>query len=144
MLTGTLWETQQKGALRDYLPKTALEPREKASDSPVVKKGTATVSDYRLYSNKWSFNVNVENQAYIEVPIFYFPGWYAKIDGVDTTINNENYLGRIGIIVDGGVHRVEGKFINTPIRSAANTISVISLIMLILSVAYGKTRKILK
>lgn len=144
MLTGILWETQQKGALLDYLPKTALEPREKAPDSPVVKKGSATVSDYRIYSNKWSFNVDVENQAYIEVPVFYFPGWYAKIDGKDTTINYENYLGRIGVIVDGGAHRVEGIFANTPIRFAANTISVLSLISLIFIVVYGKTRKILK
>jgi hypothetical protein len=142
LLSGQRWEIQQKGALLDYLPKTALEPEEKAPETPEAKKGTAAVYDFENHSNWWKFTTVAETQSYIEVPVFYFPGWKAKIDGEDTTINYENYLGRIGIIADTGVHRIEGRFFDTPLRKFSNILTAGSLLALVLIVLYEKTRKI--
>ena len=141
-LTGAFWEEQQKGAILDYLPKTALEPKEKAPTIPEAKKGSATVENFENRSNKWSFTTEVESQAYIEVPVFYFPEWKVKIDGGDAPLNFENYLGRIGVIVSAGEHAVEGIFTNTPIRTISNIISVLSALAAISLVLYGKNRKI--
>jgi hypothetical protein len=142
LLSGQYWELQQKGAILDYLPKTALEPRQKATDIPEVKKGTAAVYHFENYSNWWKFITVAETQSYIEVPVFYFPGWEVKVDGGGSTINYENYLGRIGVIVGAGTHSVEGRFADTPTRRLSNILTALSVISLLFVVSYGKTRKI--
>ena len=62
-MTGELWEYQRKGAILDYLPKTALEPREGAN---------TTLSNFQSYSNKFSFEINLDKETQIEIPIFIF------------------------------------------------------------------------
>ena len=140
-LSGALWEEQQKGAILDYLPKTALEPQEKAPPGPYVVAGTASLQNFINGSNGFAFSADVKRSAQIEVPVFYFPNWKVMVDGKETPVSYQNHLGRIALNLEEGSHTVEGRFGNTPIRTTANILSVASLVVLTL-LLYGKSKKL--
>lgn len=125
-LTGQNFIDQQAGAILDYLPKTALEPRELAPSSPLIIKGKAQAANFVNHSNRWSFDVNVVSRATLDVPVFDFPNWTAFIDG--KVINHQISFpsGRIEIQVPEGEHTVGGIFENTPIRTFGNILSLVS------------------
>jgi hypothetical protein len=140
-LSGALWEEQQKGAILDYLPKTALEPQEKAPPGPYVVAGAASLQNFVNGSNGFAFSADVKRSAQIEVPVFYFPNWKVMVDGKETPVSYQNHLGRISLNFEKGSHVVEGKFTNTPIRTTANVLSIASLVILSL-LLYGKSKKL--
>ena len=131
-LNGELWEAQRKGAILDYLPKTALEPREAAQSTPLVISGKIGANTFENYSNRWKFKVEVLEDAQIEIPVYYFPNWKVKVNGKVYPSNHNNLLGRISINLSKGSYTVDGRFRNTPIRSIANILSLISLVVFIL------------
>ncbi|MDD2822939.1 MAG: 6-pyruvoyl-tetrahydropterin synthase-related protein [Candidatus Daviesbacteria bacterium] len=141
-LSGRLWEDQQKAAILDYLPKTAYEPREKAPSNPMLISGNAEISAFSNYSNRWSFETTVKKPSTIELPVFDFPNWQVKVNGKNYPHSNQNYLGRISINLPEGMYKVEGYFHNTPIRTLANIVSLVSLCLLIIMSIYGKSKKI--
>jgi len=122
-LSGELWEEQRRGAILDYLPITALEPREGAN---------TTLSNFQSYSNKFSFEINLDKETQIEIPIFYFPNWEVTVNGKAYPSTHDNLLGRISVSLEEGSYEVIGKFKNTPLRTFANTITLISVIGFIL------------
>ncbi len=128
-ITGEAWDLQRRGAVLDYLPKTALEPREGAPSDPIITAGSANISNFVNKSNSFSFNVEVDKSAVIHVPVYYFPNWEVKVNGKDHPISYDNYLGRISINLETGKYEVEGLFKNTPIRTFANTITLFSLLL---------------
>lgn len=140
-LSGTLWEEQQKGAILDYLPKTALEPQEKAPSGAYVVAGTASLQNYIQKSNRFSFSADVKKSAQVEIPVFYFPDWKVTVDGKEVPVSYQNHSGRIAVNLEKGSHTIEGNFRNTPIRTVANTISLLSLGVLFL-LLYGKGKKL--
>lgn len=136
-LSGQNFIDQQKGALLDYLPKGALEPRELAPSIPLVVLGKAKIQDFVKKSGGWSFKANVQEKASIEVPVFDFAGWRVNYPYKAGTI------GRITVDLPVGEHEVVGKFGNTPIRTFGNAVSVLSFVFLVLVIKNGKIRKVL-
>ena len=130
-LSGNLWDLQRRGALLDYLPTTALEPREAAPDRPLVISGTAETTNFINRSNNWEFTVDVKDNAEIEIPVYYFPDWRVKVDGKEYPFSHNNTIGRISVSLPPGNYQVMGNFKNTPLRSAANIITAISAIGLL-------------
>lgn len=138
------FETQQKASILDYLPKTALEPREKAPDQPIIISGKATINNFINRSNYWKFEINVLDQTKIEIPIFDFPNWNVFIDNQKVAHNHNNLLGRISFDLLPGTYNIEGRLENTPIRTLANIISLISILGIIILGKYGKIKKFFK
>jgi hypothetical protein len=130
LLSGQNFVDQQKGALLDYLPKTALEPRELPPK----------VDNFVNRSNSWELKVNIDKETVVEVPVFDFPEWKVFVDGKVFPHSNKNVLGRISFTLPQGEHVVIGKFTNTPIRTLGNTLTLISFIALV--AIYAKSRKI--
>lgn len=139
-LSGQNFIDQQKGSLLDYLPKTALEPRQLPPSEPYVVTGEAKMKNFVNKSNFWSFDINVKKEASVEVPVFDFPNWTVYVDGKEVDHNHKNVLGRIGFTLPAGEHAVQGKFLNTPIRTFANTTTLVAFLLLIL--IYAKGRKL--
>ena len=129
--TGELWETQRRGAILDYLPKTALEPREGAPISPLITSGKAAISSFENKSNRWKFNIKVLETSIVEVPVYYFPNWEVRVNGEKYPFKYDNILGRIAIELKQGEYKVSGNFRNTTIRNIANLITILSLVGLI-------------
>lgn len=143
-LSGRLWLEQQRASILDYLPKTALEPREPAPTQPVVVSGKADVANFVKQSNRWEFRIDVDKSSVVEMPIFDFPNWQVEVNGEKITHSNRNFLGRISLNLAPGSYKVVGKFQDTPTRAVSNFISALSWLIILLILSYGKIRKILK
>lgn len=141
-LSGQNFIDQQKGALLDYLPKTALEPRELSPGKPYVVAGDAKIENFVNKSNIWEFRIKVNKGALIEVPVFDFPNWTVYVNNKKITHTNDNILGRIGFNLPQGEFKIQGRFLNTPIRALGNTITLLNLLLLIGISIYGKNRKV--
>lgn len=128
-LSGVNFIDQQKGALLDYLPKSALEPRE----LPIMPSG------FSSGTNHWKLFTDEKEVKTFEVPVFDFPNWTVDVDGKIISHSRSIPLGRIAFEVPAGKHTVKGNFRNTSVRSVANIISFLSLCFLVF---YAKNRKI--
>lgn len=141
-LSGKLWDDQKQAAILDYLPVTAVRPQEPAQENPLIISGKATIQNFEKRSNRWQFQVTASGNTIIEVPIFDFPKWDVKVNGLPAKYSSKNYLGRIDVILNkSGQYLVTAKMTDTPIRQVSNTISTASLIILLLSIFYGKNNK---
>lgn len=139
-LSGILWQTQQKASILDYLPNTAVEPREGAPADPIILSGQARIENFNNRSNKWKFNARVESDTQIEMPVFDFPNWQVFVNGKKIDHSNKNHLGRISFALGKGDYIVTGKFADTWIRTLSNLISLVS-IFIVGYLYYGKYRK---
>jgi len=135
-LTGDLWEAQRKGAIFDYLPVTAIEPKEPADGEPKLISGKADIFGFVKRSNYWEFEVKEGSDAWeVEVPVFQFPGWVVK--------NYDWSSGESGrIIIEGGGsdQKIMGMLRNTGIRSFGNIITLVSIASLFIIWRYEKDR----
>lgn len=126
-LTGSLWEEQQKGAILDYLPQTAIEPKEKAGDVATTNRRDLIVGYFLRSSNYWEFEVvNGEAGGLVTIPVFNFPGWEAPGFTLATSME--------GTIVVIGAKKgdiVRGYFKDTDVRTVANLLTLFSLIALV-------------
>lgn len=86
-----------------------------------------------------SFTVSSSSSFDFRLNTFNFPGWTAYIDSKKTSIFDNNDYKLITIKVPRGIHRLNFIFENTPVRSAGNIISVIS----ILTIAIYEIRRML-
>ena len=130
-LSGDMWEAQRRGAVLDYLPKTALEPREGAPTTPLITAGKADITNFVNKSNSFEFDAKIIEEAAIHVPTYYFPNWQVEVNEKKYPISFDNYLGRISINLTEGNYHVVGNFKNTPIRNIGNIITLISIAGLI-------------
>ncbi|EKD94546.1 MAG: hypothetical protein ACD_26C00034G0081 [uncultured bacterium] len=130
-LSGELWESQRKGAILDYLPKTALEPREGAPTMPEIITGIADITNFVNKSDSFKFNVKVTKESQIDIPVYYFPNWKVTVNGKKHDSNHNNLLGRISINLPIGEYKIEGKFRNTLLRNVSNMLSLLSASWLI-------------
>jgi len=137
-LSGKLWETQQKAAILDYLPKGAIQPREGAPYGPILRSGDAVFESFKLNSNSFEFKTRVAIPSDIEVPVFDFPGWKVTVNDSEFKHSNQNSLGRISVHLESGEYLISGKFTNTPVRTLANLLTLFSAIVLIYFIVYGK------
>lgn len=140
-LSGKLWETQQKAAILDYLPKGAVQPREGAPYAPILRSGDAIFEDFKLNSHSFEFKTKVKTVSNIEAPVFDFPVWKVKVNNQDFKHSHQNYLGRISVHLDKGEYVVSGKFTNTPIRTFANYLTLFSVSVLTYFYFHGKRHK---
>lgn len=111
----------------EYLPKDIVKPvnsegiiRERITSTPFItvleKKETDTYSAYEI---------NVSDDQILTIRMAYFPGWRYFLDGKPLSLKVEK--GMPVVIVSKGVHRLEMRFTNTPIRTMGNLISLLSI-----------------
>ncbi|MFA5932498.1 MAG: YfhO family protein [Microgenomates group bacterium] len=115
-----------------YEPKTAeLTPQGNLNKWALIQ-GKGKVEEKAIkQENKQFTTTSTETLAFL-LTTHYFPGWKAYIDNAETKIETTQGYGFMQIEVPQGVHKVEFKFTNTPIRSAANLISIFSLITFVI------------
>lgn len=137
-LTGVAFELQQKAAIMDYLPKTAkFAPESLAFEKPKSIEGDLTVGQFSKTSDSFSFDVDVYTPSSVEVPVMYFPGWVVYVDGrmVKPEVHGDN--GLIKVTFTEGQHQVFGEFADTPIRKAANMVSLLSFGVFLVVIVFG-------
>jgi hypothetical protein len=90
-----------------------------------------SVTDYRATPLSISVVVSTTNQFPITLYLFYFPGWRATVDGVETPITPSVPNGLITLTVPSGQHTLTITFGDTPLRTFSAIISILALIALL-------------
>jgi hypothetical protein len=119
----------QSGAgLRDYWPIYGQTyPKQRAPHLPEIVDGQATITGYERLSNQLFANIESSASATLVIPQVYFPGWSAYLDNSPLPISLEPELGLISLNVPSGHHRLILKLRNTPLRTLANLLSLVSV-----------------
>ena len=134
-LTGGELEGQKKGAILDYLPKSAKVPQIVSDGQPKVIVGDVEVKNFYLTSDSWRFETkNSGGDFEVEVPVFNFPEWRSNYD----IYTSEN--GRI-VVRGSEDSEVYGYFENTKIRNIGNSITLLSIFTLLVYSSYGIVKK---
>lgn len=142
-LSDPLWEIQQKAGLLDYLPKAAYyEPQARAPYEPEIRSGKADPENYQVGSDSFTFSIRVDETANVEIPIIEYPQWKVFVNGKEYPHTDENHWGRLRIDLPPGIYEVSGKLYNTPIRTVANLMTLVSVSLLIMIITWKKFRKV--
>lgn len=112
-------------------------PQEKIS----ITKGSGEILSQKIKSQEYDISLNIKEPADIRLSTYYFPGWKAYLDNRPVTIDSDNdfYLITIKNISPSSRHLLV-RFENTPIRTAGNLISLISIALLV--ALFGKKYKL--
>lgn len=134
-LSGEQFIIQQKSAILDYLPKTAKDaPKSLAPDKPWLVSGEAELPNFTKTASTFFFDAKVHDDAVIQIPIMYFPGWKVYSlsgQGIELPVEVGGQYGAMQITLPKGDYMIEGRFTNTPIRSVGNALTVISFFALL-------------
>ena len=112
---------------------------ERPPASYTIENGRMTQQTRRKYLEK-DLTVFMDDAGTVTVNTLYFPGWIAYVDGEKVPIQ---YMkdGVIHISVPQGEHRVFVHFSGTPVRTAANVLSLASVaVSAVLGYTYGRKR----
>lgn len=124
----------------EYLPKNFSAPQD---PNDVVRQKIeldpkAKLENLNIISSKYTFDIEANSTVKVTVKTSFFPGWRTFVDGKEVEIQKED--GIFNFIVPKGTHKALVKFVNTPIRTIGNILSVISLTFLI-AITVIKSRK---
>lgn len=128
--SGESWQLQQTVSINDYLPVYVKNaPTKEASFLPEVVFGQVDFLKIDKGTNWQDYEIDVRSdKAKIRLQVFYFPGWEVKIDETKVEIDIENDLGLITFDVESGLHKIQAKLRDTPIRIVSNFISFAALV----------------
>ena len=79
--------------------------------------------------------VHTAAAASLKLHKFYFPGWQATADGVPVTVSPDGPLGLATIAIPAGEHDLLVSFGETPLRVAANLVSLLGGAVIVLGLA---------
>lgn len=140
--SGISWEKQLTISIFDYLPIYAkFPPTSAAPRDPETLEGLADFKSAQKGSDFKKWVVDVTQPALLRAPVFDFPGMRVFIDGqpvehINNDCRNEDFcLGLVTFPVGLGHHEILIKLTNTPIRSIANLITIISTLVVLILVA---------
>lgn len=79
-----------------------------------------------------AIKTDANKNSLLRIRTFYFPGWMAYIDGIQTEIRKENDSGAMLVSIPGGIHILELKFRDTPIRHYSKLVTIFSLLFTVI------------
>ena len=106
-----------------------------------VNRGTASARVTRRTPTRLEATVNASGGAELELPLSHFPGWVVRIDGMQIPLEAPSSSGRIRVSVGAGAHRLEAVFARTPVRWAADAISLTALLFTIVVAIWMRKRE---
>jgi hypothetical protein len=98
-------------------------------------EGRADVVTWR--SAERVISIQAAKPLTLRVRTFYFPGWRAYVDGVETPIKTEEESGAMLINVPLGTHTMKLTFEDSPIRYYGKIISLFSAVVLVFVTLFG-------
>lgn len=127
------WQTSEAAPItyleEGYLPATAEMLANGKLEKWILEKGQGKVEEKTILNHYKSLVTTNNETLVLTLTTHYFPGWKAYIDGQETEIETTENYGFMRIIIPSGLHRVEFKFTDTLIRSFANLLSILSVII---------------
>lgn len=119
---------------------TPIWVNEKPTNRPSVQilSAVGQIENITQNSRSISFSGEFSKNEQIIINLLYYPGWSFWIDGVSTTIVPSPKTGLITLNIQRGWHKVEGKFLSTPIRYFADMLSLAGLLSIIVNIKLMK------
>lgn len=111
-----------------------------------VIQGNAIIQDFQKKTHIQTFLVNATESARLVSNTQYFPGWRVYVDGKRTPIEfqDQNWRGLITFAIQSGTHNVRIQFEESAIRFGANSISLGSGLVLLISLLFSSYNKFTK
>jgi len=133
--SGKAWTNQITSGIYDYLPKTAQiaaqGPAKEYVDQIVPEDSFYSVSNGKKGSDWMFFNLHLSRDSKVTLSQLAFPNFEITDNGLLVKSEIEPKLGRLVINLVTGDHQLMVKFINTPVRTISNYISLISWLLLL-------------
>lgn len=138
-------------ARSEYLPKTVAK-HPPAESGPGVGQGRLVVESLpvgaRLVTAQYDlldYSITIDSPQPFQaiVNTFYFPGWWAEINGQRVPIIPTEPYGLISLNVPAGQQHIEVGFGSTPIRDGATGLSLVSALCLAALLAKAATASLL-
>ena len=97
-------------------------------------EGKASIKKLSRTTNKRAYEIESDGKSRLRENTLYFPGWRVFVDGKEQSVEfqDPNSRGLITFFLNNGKHKVDIIFGNTKLRSAADSISLVSLFSLVL------------
>ena len=119
----------------EYTPKWAGNIKKIMSEVKYEKvsviSGMALTGIVEWKSERRVININAFTSSLIRIATFYYPGWKAYIDGVQTVIKTEKGVGAMLVDIPMGRHTLILRFEDTPIRYYSKIIALVSLLVMV-------------
>ncbi len=117
----------------EYLPpdfhKKPTSKQELPQQKAEVVQGKATLAVKTHQTGYIDILVHAQEKSVIQLNIAYFPAWKMYLNGQEIKVANSNQL--LAAKVPAGDHRIEARFVQTPVEKAGNVISLLSVVGLI-------------
>lgn len=125
-------------SIHDYWPVYAEKtPVKKAETHPIYLEGTGEGKLVFKNSKKVEYLVTVASEsAEISFPVVYFPGWEGFINSQLVFIYPKGELGLISAKFRSGENKFELFFTNTPVRTIGNSISLVTIVVIIILIGF--------
>jgi len=128
----------------EYLPRSA--PREAPTEPPPAQflraesPDGAAIQEVRRWSTGLEAKVSVRGNRRLIYERFYFPGWFAWVDGRRVPVK-ASAEGLVSFPVTSGTHKVEVRFGLTRVRLGATLASYLSLLLMALLALTGHRKR---
>lgn len=132
--SGEAWRLQQTAGILDYLPTTAeMAPQNQRGVEVEIMTGKGEVSNFSQGTYWAKFDVNLAASSQVRLNILYFPGWRVFSNGseIPVSVPSEEKWGRMWLNLEEGKHTIYAQLFNTPIRTASNVLSLLSIVALV-------------
>ena len=118
-----------------YDPAGITASPESQPDRSMVAAGEGTLREVSARDDRLTLAAQSAQGMRVLVNRHYFPGWAVRLDdrAAPFTVSRDDDF--MLVSVPPGSHRIEARFENTPIRTVANTITVVSAVLLLVSLA---------
>lgn len=103
-----------------------------------VQTRPAVVRSVMTSPQQFTATIELTRSADVDLPIAFFPGWLVTIDGANAAPVPPGPMGRIRLRVGAGRHRIDARFVRTPVRAFADATSLFALMTLISLLYLGR------
>lgn len=137
---------QYKNYSEDYLllPQTVDERPSSFPDEKIVSSDAEVVSIKEISAVNYESEIVADTNSSATVNFYYFPGWQLKVDEEIVSAEILKPLGNMSVEIPPGTHTLSVEWKETPLRKAANVISIISAIIIMMFFVFrGKRRLVL-
>ncbi len=133
-------------AFDELMPQWVVQkPRNIWEQKILIIQGNGMVAIEENRSQRLQFNAIMQDEGKLEINTLFFPGWKAYIDDKETEVVVHPTRGTMEIMVPQGTHLVKLQFSNTPIRTIADWITVVSIgiigLLVVKKLSYEVVRK---
>lgn len=116
----------------EYMPVWVKEkPVQRVDKKVEIIQGNGEISNITISNKRIVFDVSLSSNAVIQINKLYWPGWTVSVDGMDELLDYENPKGVMTVTIPSGKHAVVLSFDETPLRLIADTVSIVSFLLLV-------------